>query len=77
MWQSRRTEAKVGVQEEAKHGLDVGTCVLPLCLIPHVCVCGGGEVMMKGAQERMVNSEAMSWGWTLKIPASGHPKNIS
>lgn len=42
-----------------------------------VLVCGGGEVMMKGAQERMGNREAMSWAWMLKFPASGHPKNIS
>lgn len=44
MWQSRRTEVKAGVQEEAMHGLDVGTCALPLCLIPHMlCLCVVGE----------------------------------
>lgn len=44
MWQGRRTGAKVDAQEEEMHCLDVGTCVLPLCLIPMQCVCCGEKL---------------------------------
>jgi len=83
MWQESRTGAKVDVREEEMHCLDAGTCVHPLCLTPMQHVCGGGTSKGEGCcrgtglQNRLGNSGAMSWGWMLEFPTSGHPKNIS
>lgn len=65
MWQGRRTGAKVDAQEEEMHCLDVGTCVLPLCLIPMQCVCCGekGAAWAQGCRK--------GWGTAGLCPGAG------